>query len=381
MTSRINQTLFGTIVCIPILVVAAITSAAPILGENQDREIVDRPSTPIIRPTAFQPDAAVIHFSVLPSPANPDRFETTIFVQKDGGRRICVNHTSPTIIVRSYQSGSDQFEPDIPAPIEGEESNDVGELAGFNNKKLFIRPRDTDDRFDSPEERFSVGQYEGNFQRDEFECDQELTEGDFACLDDVIRTMNCDLTQHASQVRDLRMMIAMNSIPVIAPAAGRFNGFPGPGSGPSLFGQPSGQIGAAPVFSGSFGGSGSDGLLLVPNVVGLPLPSAISVIATSGFVLGSVKQQSSSTANLLKGLFISTAHAQEVTGGTVINQTPTGGTRQQPGIKVNLIVQGGLSPVSVPEPSSLSIFVVGMLIMGGAYLYFRRRQRPGFVRS
>lgn len=383
MAVRINQIWLGGLVCLPFLAgVVAPGHAAPILGQNQEEQIAEPTPTPVIQPTGLIARPTVIHFSILPSPANPDRLETTIFVQQDGGRRICVNHTSPAIVVRGYQTDADPFTPDLPSRVEGQESGDKGELAGFNSKNVFIRPRGSQDHFDLPDEPFSVGQFEGVFRRDEIECDQELTEGDYACLDEVIRTSNCDLSQHASLVRDLRIAIVLNSTQITAPAAGgAFTGQDfGLDSGTST--PPSNPTGAAPLFSGSFGGSGGDGLLLIPNLVGLPLPNALSVIVTSGFVLGSVEQKSSKTASSLKGFVISTAHAQGVSGGTVISQNPIGGTREQPGKEIDLIVQGGVgNPIAVPEPSSFSIFILGILIIAGAYWYFRRRPRHRLTQS
>lgn len=385
MAGRINEIWLSGLVCLPILAgLVAPAHAAPILGQNQEEQIAQPTPTPLIRPTELGAHATVIHFSILPSPANPDRFETTIFVQQDGGRQICVNHTSPAIVVRSYQTDADPFAPDLPSRIEGQESGDVGELAGFNSKNVFIRPRETDDRFDLPDEPFSVGQFDGVFRPDEFECDQLLTEGDFVCVDQVIRTDDCDLTQHASLVRDLRIMLALNSIPVNAPAAGgSLFGQTGQGSDTGVIDQPSRFTGAAPHFSGSFGGSGGDGLILVPDMIGLKLSTAKSLITSTGFNLGDVTENSSSNANLLQGLIISIAHAQsdpagETDGGIVTGQEPEGGTRAPSGTAVNLTVKissGDGGATAVPEPSSSSIFIVGLLLITGIYWFSRRRSR------
>lgn len=383
MAGRINQIWLGGLVCLTFLAgVVAAAHAAPILGQNQAEQIAEPTSTPVIQPTGLIARPAVIHFSILPSPANPDRLETTIFVQQDGGRRICVNHTSPAIIVRSYQTDADPFAPDLPSTIEGQESGDIGELAGFNSKNVFIRPRGSQDHFDLPDEPFSVGQYEGIFRRDEVECDQELTEGDFACLDVVIRTYNCDLSRHASLVRDLRIAIVLNSTQIIAPAAGgSLNGQDfGLDSGAST--PPSDPTGAAPLFSGSFSGSGGDGLILVPDLIGLPFANASSLITSIGFVVGNVTEKSSSSASLFQGLIISTAHAQSGSSGTVVDQNPPAGARVAAGTPINLIVQinNGVT-TQVPEPSSSSIFILGLLFFTGIYWYLRRRSHQRITQA
>ena len=381
MSDRRHRIWLGTTLCTAILLaVAAPSYAAPVLGLDQDQgqESIDRRTTPVVRPTEFRPDAAVIQFSILPSPANPDRLETTIVVQQDGGRKICVNHTSPAIIVRGYQSDADPFDPDLLSRIEGQKSGDVGELAGFNSKKLFIRPRGTDDRFDLPDEPFSVGQYKGVFRRDQVECDQELSEGDYACLDEVIRTYNCDLTRHAALVRDLRIAIALNSTQIIEPSSGE----PLNGSGIGPFGPvngainpPSGTTGAAPSFTGSFSGSGGDGLVLVPDLIGLPVGNATSLVTSIGFVVGNVVKKSKS-ASLFEGLFIGTAHAQGAPSDCiVIDQFPSQGERVPVGTAIDLTCQINIAAVAVSEPSSSALFLFGLVALASSLWFSRKRSR------
>ena len=45
--------------------------------------------------------------------------------------------------------------------IEGQQSGDVGELAGFNSKKVFIRPSGNEDRFENPYPVFTKGAVDG----------------------------------------------------------------------------------------------------------------------------------------------------------------------------------------------------------------------------
>jgi hypothetical protein len=377
LASRINHFLLAILVCLASLAsLVTLTFAAPILGQNQQEQIAAPKSTPVVPPTEVSARAAVIHFSILPSPANPDRFETTIFVQQDGGQRICVNHTSPEIVVRSYQTNADPFTPDIPSRIEGQESGDVGALAGFNSKNVFIRPGERSDRFDLPDEPFSVGQFEGVFRPDEIECDQELSAGEFVCLDEVIRNYGCELSQHADLVRELRIMLALNSIPLIAPAAGApLNGLAGDSSGSQGgLAQSTGSTGAAPGFSGSFGGAGGGGLILVPDVVGLPFANAASVIASSGLVVGNVTQTSNSSASLFQGWIIGTAHAQSgPNNGTVKSQVPPGGASVLPGSAVSLALEFNSVTGDVPEPSSLIIFILGLIFIVSLYWWSRRQ--------
>ena len=378
MASRFNPNWIRVLACLPLVTGAVVPAlAAPILGENQEKEIVEPVSAPIVRPTELRADAVAIQFSILPSPANPDRFETTIMVLKDGGRQICANHTSPLIIVRSYQTDADPFDPDIPSRIEGRDSGDVGELAGFNSTKVFIRPQGSEDRFDLPDEPFGVGEFEGVFRRDEFECDQELTEGEFACIDQAIRTSNCDLTRLASLARNLRIAIALNSTQTVAPAADSpANGFSGNdfGSDNGTSPPPSGTTGAASTFSGSFGGSGGDGFILVPDLIGLPINNASSLVTAIGFTVGNITQKTSS-ASLFRGLIIGTAHAQGTSPECiVIDQFPPPNERRPAGTRINLVCQLNAS-TAVPEPSSSSIFILGLLALVSIFWFSRRRAR------
>jgi len=368
--------------------------AAPILGETQAGQAPAQapagqtaavPSAPAATPPLVSSKSTVLEFTILPSRNNPDQMETTIILQQGGDNVVCVNHASQDIIVRSYEARSDPFDPDIPSPIAGQDSGHTGELAGFNSKKLFIKPDTPDDRFDAIDEPFDVGGFEGVFKPDEVECDEILTEGETVCVDVVIRAGDCAVIQHAGLERELRLMLALNSVPIIAPAAGRpFDQQTGPvfGVNPPTApggGLPSGGVGAAPNFSGSFSGSGGgSALVTVPNVIGLPLTNAMTVITGQGLTVGTIAASQANNTGLLDGLFITTAFAQtfpeNVTGeSTVVDQVPPGGSQVAPGTSIDLVAQANAVPV--PEPSTLSIFILGILLALAMYGYVHIRSR------
>lgn len=234
MASGFTKKILQAAVYLPVLALFLTPAvAAPILGETQLGQIPGQggsqtpggqstavPETPAVTPSIISAKATVLEFTILPSATNPDVLETTIVLQQGGDNRVCVNHVSLEIIVRSYETEADPFTPDISARIRGQDSGHIGELAGFNSKKLFIRPASPSDQFDALDERFIVGGFDGVFNPDEVECDEELSEDQTVCVDDVIRSGDCAFVQHASLERDLRLMLALNALPIIAPAAG-----------------------------------------------------------------------------------------------------------------------------------------------------------------
>lgn len=391
---------------------AASIHAAPILGETQlgqspveapvpapadqapgsrtpaDQQTTDQAAAPPgLPPTpsgVVSARATVLEFTILPSRDNPDELETTIILQQGGDNVVCVNHASDDIVVRSYAATADPFDPDVPSAIEGQDSGHAGELAGYNSEKLFIKPNTPDDRFDALDEPFTAGGFEGVFEPDEVECDELLTEGQTVCVDEVIRAGDCAFVEHANLERELRLMLALNSVPIIAPAAG------GPfardtgqvfGVNPPVApggGLPSGAVGAAPNFSGSFSGSGGGALITVPNVIGLPLTNAIALITGEGLAVGTITASQGNSTGLFDGVFITRAYAQSFPEGVtadspVVDQSPVGGTQVAPGTGVSLVAQAEAVPV--PEPSTLSVFAIGLLIVLAVYWYVCRRRR------
>jgi hypothetical protein len=302
--------------------------------------------------------------------------ETVIIVQQKGGKRICLNQSNSDIISRGYlRRGDAPFDPAVPNEIRGLSSGDSGELVGFNDIKVFIRPHSSADEFTDPDECFRVAEVEACFVASDEDCDQSLEEGDFICVGDSISNSGCPVVDHANLMRLLRVMLALNQpigeTPIITAA-----GLPGAPD----FAAPSGEPGglpagpapggptAGPIFSGSGGGPS---LVAVPDVFGLTVPQANGKITGVGLVLGSVTTQDQQTGSLVPSI-ISSAHAQACEPDTVITQTPPAGTLVPPGTPVNIVLCA--QPAAIPEPSSLILFALGL---GLLILFTWSRRRLG----
>jgi hypothetical protein len=361
-------------------------AAAPIVGETQEEPGISdeaglgeaglgEAAAPLAPPVVGA-DATVIEFSVQPSTADPDKMETVIVVQQAGGKKICVNHNTSDLLVRAYTSAADPFAPTVPSEIVGASTGNRGQFVGFNNAKLFIKPAGDEDTFEDPTECFLVDGFEGCFVPDDEDCDQQLAQGDYVCVADVIRQGDCALGDHTDLERQLRIMLALNgplgTEPIITAAGIRntpeLSRAPGFGAG----GFPGG-FGAAPSFSSGFSGSGGGELIAVPNVVGLSLSSAQSVISGAGLTMGQVTASQQSASGQLGALMIRPAYAQTGSGSLpsgvtlssiIVSQNPSAGFLCAPGCSVSLVAA---AEAAIPEPSTLGLTAVGfgmvMLVM------------------
>ncbi|MDA8178745.1 MAG: PASTA domain-containing protein [Deltaproteobacteria bacterium] len=79
--------------------------------------------------------------------------------------------------------------------------------------------------------------------------------------------------------------------------------------------------------------SSGPALVLVPNVVGLPQSTAQTAITATGLAVGSM----------------TSANSSSVPAGSIISQSPTGGTSVLPGSAVSLVVSTGPVLVTVPD--------------------------------
>jgi beta-lactam-binding protein with PASTA domain len=84
--------------------------------------------------------------------------------------------------------------------------------------------------------------------------------------------------------------------------------------------------------------AGGAGQVAVPNVVGLTQSAATSAITGAGLVVGSVSSSTSTT----------------VPAGSVITQSPLGGSQAAPGSSVALIISSGPPPIAVPDVVGLT---------------------------
>ena len=365
--------------------------AAPITGSNQAEPASESEQPPFSGPGALavvgDPGATVIEFSVGPSASDPNKMETIIIVQQKGGRSICVNQSTSDIISRSYRKrGDEPFAPAVPTEIRGLTSGDSGDLVGFNDIRVFIRPHGPEDEFTNSDECFVAAEAEACFVADEEDCDQPLEEGDLVCVGDSISSSGCAALDHANLMRQMRIMIALNAPPGEIITAAGIAGAPelalpsvepdGLPAGPG----PAGPTDGAPP-SGSGGGL-EEQKVIVPNVIGLPVPAAVSVMMSAGLVVRTVRLRIEVAS--LNNIFIRSANAQQIL-------CPPDSPDCNPG-EFFVDGQGNCPPESIqdlgtqcdltavketmaaiPEPSTLALFAMGLGLL--ILITWRQRRR------
>ncbi len=350
--------------------------AAPITGANQAEPAAESerppPSGPGAPAVIGDPDATVIEFSVLPSADDPTQMETVVILQRGGGRRVCVNLKSTDVIVRSYRkSGDEPFTPSIPGDIRGLTSGDTGELVGFNETNVFIRPHTLDDGFTNSDECFVATDAEGCFLPVDDDCDQTLEEGDVACVMGTISRTGCSLADHVGLTRQMRILVALNQPPGEAPiiTAADIAGAPelAPPDQPGAT-LPGGPAPGGPTDGTTPGGSGGGDLVDVPNVIGMTLDQATATITGAGLVVGNVTIQGQQTGSLMDTI-VRPAHAQEEPKCCV--QDPVAcQVCVEPGTSVDMVF---CPEAAIPEPSTLALFATGLGLL--ILIAWRRRRR------
>ena len=348
--------------------------AAPITGSNQAEPASESEQPPFSGPGALavvgDPGATVIEFSVGPSASDPNKMETIIKVQQKGGRSICVNQSTSDIISRSYRKrGDEPFAPAVPTEIRGLTSGDSGDLVGFNDIRVFIRPHGPEDEFTNLDECFVAAEAEACFVADEEDCDQPLEEGDLVCVGDSISSSGCPALDHANLMRQLRIMLALNAPPGQIITAAGIAGAPElalpppPPPPPSPPPPPAG-----PTDGTDFTGSGGGETVEVPNVHGFPLGQAIATITGVGLVVGEVRPAGQQTGALM-GTIVRSAHAEEE---PVVDFTiPPAGTFVALGSSVIFVLFAPTAPI--PEPSTLALFAMGLGLLILITWWQRRR--------
>ena len=362
--------------------------AAPITGEAQPEISGDAPDPIPLQDPAPLPvgpsvgadaDAMVTEFSIVPSASDPNKMETVIIVQQGGGKSICVPQGGGDIISRGYRRRGDlPFDPTVRSEIRGLSSGHSGELMGFNDFKVFIRPHSAADDFTDTNECFRVGEAEACFVGNGEDCDQVLREGDSLCIAGGISDSSCTVVGHANLMRKLRIIVALNQpaseTPIITEAG--VVAAPElelPTGEPEAPGQEPPAAPEGPTDEAEFGGGGVD-LVAVPDVIGLTLSQASGIINGVGLVVGAVTIQNQQ-AGLRFPSLIRSAHAQDpdCTPGNVTDQDPNVDDDPVPeGTSVNLEVCPQFA--AIPEPSSLGLFAVGL---GLLILFAWSRRRPG----
>ncbi len=369
-----------TLVMSTLLVVVGTSAAglaAPITGANQAEPAAESerppPSGPGTPAVIGDPDATVIEFSVLPSADDPTQMETVVILQQGGGRRVCVNLKSTDVITRAYRkSGDEPFTPSIPGDIRGLTSGDTGNLVGFNDSKIFIRPHSPEDEFTNSDECFVATDAEGCFLPVDDDCDQPLEEGDVACVMGTISRTGCSLVDHAGLTRQMKILVALNQPPGEAPiiTAADIAGAPelAPPDQPGAA-LPGGPAPGGPTDGTTVGGSGGGALVDVPNVIGMTLAQATAAITGASLIVGNVTIQGQQTGSLMDTI-VRPAHAVEEPKCCV--QDPVScQVCADPFTSVDMVF---CPEAAIPEPSTLALFATGL---GLLILFAWRRRRRG----
>jgi hypothetical protein len=165
----------------------------------------------------------------------------------------------------------------------------------------------------------------------------------------------------------------------VAPAAGAAATTPStgpalPGRGTSSGGGGSGSA-SLPAFPsaalpsvGGGGGGGGDDFVLVPDVVGITVAEASSVLAGVGLRVGNV----TSTQQLaVLGGIIGVARAQE--NMIVVDQHPEAGELVSLDDPPAVDLEVEAPPEAIPEPASVLLFATGLALI--VLLMMRRRAR------
>lgn len=368
--------------------------AAPITGSNQASPPPGEIQTPESDPAKLEalgdPDAMIIEFSVLPSESDPNKLETTITVHQTGGARVCVDQSVSDVITRSYRArGDEPFTPSIPAVIRGLNTDNTGDLIGYNDFNVFIRPHGPDDEFSDADECFTAGDAEGCFLPEAVDCDQFIEAGEIVRVGEVIGRFGFSATDHANLIRQLKILVVLNQpleeAPIIvaadieaAPEITELPTGPAPEAAP-----PAAEVDVpVPILPGEDTGGGGE--LLVPPHIGLTVQNAIAVLASVGLPVRivTVNLQVSSLDNGI----IRSARAQELvtcnlddcTSEEVSSAITTDSTCpfESPVLDhefCDITARGSRAIAAIPEPATLHLFAVGLLLLGLITWWRRRR--------
>lgn len=366
---------------------AASTWAATIEGE-QPEALAGEDSRIQLEdlPTGAAGDATIIHFSVLPTEAGGEN-ETRIFVQRKGGRDVCVTIRSEDLISRSYRKKDEEpFSPSVPSTIQGDTSGQRGQLVGFNETKVFIEPDSPDNDF-KLNECFTAGNAEGCFIDDVDECDMHLDEYEEVCVGNAVSEGACTGADHAGAIDLLKKMLAVNEQETLVTGAGPVTGPGDVVETPEIGGlfQPPGEGGGRPLVTGPtvtgplghtlVPGGGSTDLTIVPNLIGMTESQARNALESAMLQIGNISFASIESGTSVAGLLlIRPAHAQQqncdfqVNNNEVCSQSERAGAIVPVGLAVSVILQTGSN---VPEPATLFLFVTGLLLV--IFLFHRTR--------
>jgi hypothetical protein len=335
-------------------------------------------------------DPTVLHISITPDADDPSKMNTWVFVQKKGPQEVCLTLNVEDVITRSYRPSEETFEPTIPSVITTTTSGQSGDLIGFNDLKLFIRPHSADDDFEM-NECFRVGSENGCLIEDTTSCDQILTEEDQLCVGAGLGTGGCGGFDHAGAIDQLRKMVALNeAAPIITEAgpiltgpvavgpadvlqAPEISGALGPGA--PIAGSPISDIINATQDVGGGGAAGDE--VLVPNVLNITQAAAEAKIVAVGLKLGNVTvvPADGEAVGWLRPIRSAYAFTEVdfCQDARTCNQDPSPNTAVNVGSSVDIAI--GSLEAAVPEPPTLTLFVPGLLVVIGLAFWVVRRDR------
>jgi len=366
--------------------ITGLKEAAPAGGSEEERDSRVRG----LLLGGAEDDATVLHFSVLPDEDDPTKSNTWVFVQKKGPQEICITINLEDVISRSYRPSDEAFEPEVPSVITTTTTDQSGDLIGFNDLKLFIRPHSAEDDF-QVNECFNAGGEDGCLIEDTTSCDQILTEDEQLCVGAGLTEGGCGGFDHAGAIDELRKMVALNEqAPIITEAgpiltgpgnlgpddvlqAPEFSDVLGPGA--PIAGSPiSDIINATPDVGG--GGASFDEVR-VPNVLDLTLAAAEDKIVAAGLLLGDVTivpadGESIGWLQPVRSAYALT-EADFCQDKMTCAQDPNPNTVVRAGSSVDVAV--GSLEAAVPEPPTLTVFIPGLLMVIGLALWIVRRDR------
>ena len=276
--------------------------------------------------------------------------------------------------------GDEPFAPSIPGDIRGQTSGDSGNIIGFNETKVFIRPHTLEDTFNNPNECFTAAGAEGCFLPEQIECDQVLEEGEFACAMGTISRTGCSITELTNLTRQIRVVTALNQPPGEAPivteagitTAPEVTVTPDAPEADLPSGEePAGPTAEAPPLEAppDIGGGGeAPPQVKVPLLIGLTLSDGEEKLISVGLVLGTVTTQVAQNRSIIDSV-IKSARADDP---EICAQDPVVGTEVDEGSAVDVET---CADTNIPEPSTFALFALGVSLL--IIMTWWRRRRLG----
>lgn len=318
-----------------------------------------------------------IEFSV-----DPASGETIIAVIRG---EACIRPSAITgVIMRSYYADAVPFSAaDIGQTIKGGTTGDTGTVVEFDERYgpargvVFVQPDTPDDLFDNPTEDYLViGGADGVFTQTLGDC-APLEEGAAVTVGaGILSQPGLAPPALSAQTRDMTVLVILNQEeePVEVTAAGPPE--PGPPEAPEPVVGPLPPPEPLPppvVVPPPVGPGGGGGFIVVPNVIGLTLGEARLVLAKAGLQVGEVIIPGSEFGSL-GSLLIRPATAAPPNESTpVCDQIPPPGTEVDPEVPEELKVTLILCVAAIPEPATLYLFAVGLVLLG-LITWWRRRK-------